>query len=45
MTLALMLAKTSTTVAPWQGWSLFLLTIVAAIVVAIAGELRGRRHD
>lgn len=45
MTVALILAKSSTTVAPWRGWSLFVLMIVAAVVIAIAGEVRGRRHD
>ena len=34
----------ATTIAPWNGWSLFLLMVVAAIVVSIAGVMGNRRE-
>jgi hypothetical protein len=34
----------ATTIAPWNGWSLFLLMILVAIVVSIAGIVGNRRE-
>ena len=34
----------ATTIAPWNGWSLFLLMVLAAIVVSIAGIVGNRRE-
>jgi hypothetical protein len=34
----------ATTIAPWNGWSLFLLMILVAIVVSIAGVVGNRRE-
>lgn len=34
----------ATTIAPWNGWSLFLLMILTAIVVTIAGVVGNRRE-
>lgn len=45
MTVALLLARESTTIAPWNGWSLLILVFVAAVAVAAAGELAGRNSQ